>query len=79
MEIGGDVMDFQIIVDAVMSQGIWCALFVWLFYTSRTEAKEREDKLTAIIDSHSERLAQITETLNTINEKIDRYHGNDVA
>lgn len=51
-------------------------MFVWLFYTSRTEAKEREDKLTSIIDSHSERLAQITETLAVINEKIDRYHGN---
>ena len=73
------MLDFQVIVDAVMSQGIWCAMFVWLFYTSRTEAKEREDKLTSIIDSHSERLAQITETLAVINEKIDRYHGNDAT
>ena len=70
-------MDFQIIVDAVMNQGIWCALFVWLFYTSRTEATERENRLTEIIDNHSEKLAQITETLNTINEKIDRYHSKD--
>ena len=70
-------MDFQIIVDAIMGQGIWCMLFVWLFYTSRTEAKEREDKLTDIINKHSEKLAQITETLNTINEKIDRYHSKE--
>lgn len=70
-------MDFQIIVDAVMNQGIWCALFVWLFYTSRTEATERENRLTEIIDNHSEKLAQITETLSTINEKIDRYHSKD--
>lgn len=68
-------MDFQIIVDAVMNQGIWCLLFVYLFYTSREESKAREDRLTEIIDNHSEKLAQITETLNTINEKIDRYHG----
>ena len=70
-------MDFQIIVDAVMNQGVWCALFVWLFYTSRTEATERENRLTEIIDNHSEKLAQITETLSTINEKIDRYHSKD--
>ena len=64
-------MDFSPILDFVTQQGIWCALFVWLFYTSRKESLDRENKLTTIIEQHGEQLKQITDTLQSINNKID--------
>ena len=65
-------MDFQMVIDALMGQGIWCLLFVWLFYTSRQESLEREKKLTEIIQAHGIQLKEITETLDKINEKIEK-------
>ena len=64
-------MDFQMIIDWVATQGIWCALFVWLFYQTRKESNDREEKLTTIVESQGERLTQITETLSTMNERLD--------
>lgn len=65
-------MDFQMVVDALMGQGIWCLLFVWLFYQSRKESLDRESKLTEIIESHGIQLKEITETLDRINGKIEK-------
>ena len=65
-------MDFQMVIDALMGQGIWCLLFVWLFYTSRQESLEREKKLTGIIQAHGIQLKEITETLDKINGKIEK-------
>ena len=65
-------MDFQMVVDALMGQGIWCLLFVWLFYQSRKESLDRESKLTEIIESHGVQLKEITETLDRINGKIEK-------
>lgn len=68
-------MDFQMVIDALMGQGIWCLLFVWLFYTSRQESLEREKKLTEIIQAHGIQLKEITETLDKINGKIEKLSG----
>ena len=65
-------MDFQMVIDALMGQGIWCLLFVWLFYTSRQESLDRESKLTEIIQAHGIQLKEITETLDKINGKIEK-------
>lgn len=70
-------MDFSIIVEFVTQQGIWCALFVWLFYTTRQESQGRESRLMEVIAQHSEKLAEISESLARINDKIDDYHGKD--
>ena len=72
MHKGGAVMDFQMILEALANQGIWCLLFVWLFYTDRSDSKAREEKLMAVIDEHGEQLEKITETLNNINDKVER-------
>lgn len=71
-------MDFSMILEGVASQGIWCALFVYLFYTSREESKGREARLMSVIESYNEKLAKITDTLDVINGKIDKYHGKEV-
>lgn len=72
-------MDFSIIVDFVTQQGIWCALFVWLFYTTRQESQGRENRLMEVIEQHSQKLVEISESLARINEKIDDYHNKDKA
>lgn len=68
-------MDVSVIVETLSNQGIWCVLFVWLFYTSRKESLERESKLTSIIEAHGEQLKEITETLDRINGKIEKMSG----
>ena len=70
-------MDFSMILEGMANQGIWCLLFVWLFYTSREESKGRESKLMGVIESYNEKLAKITDTLDAINDKIDRFHGKE--
>lgn len=65
-------MDFSMVIDALATQGIWCLLFVWLFYTDRSDSKEREEKLQSIINEHGKQLERITDTLATINNKIDK-------
>lgn len=65
-------MDFSMVIDALATQGIWCLLFVWLFYTDRTDSKEREEKLQNIINEHGKQLERITDTLATIDNKIDK-------
>ncbi|MBQ2408368.1 MAG: holin [Bacilli bacterium] len=69
-------MDIQVIIDMIINQGIFACLFVWLFYDTRKQASRREEKLMAIIDKHSEQLQQISDTLVTINNKIDNKHRN---
>ena len=39
-------MDFSMVIDALATQGIWCLLFVWLFYTDRSD-KAITDDITA--------------------------------
>ena len=63
-------MDFQMIIDWVATQGIWCALFVWLFFQSKKEAIERETKLMAIVEQQGDKLKDIANTLNNISERL---------
>lgn len=65
-------MDFSMIIDALATQGIWCLLFVWLFYTDRSDSRKREETLQEIINEHGKQLERITDTLSTINNKIDK-------
>lgn len=70
-------MDFQVVADLIMNQGIWAIMFVWLFWNTREESKLREEKLMNVIEEHGNQLSHITETLQTINAKIDKFHGKD--
>lgn len=65
-------MDFSMILEALANQGIWCLLFVWLFYTDRTDSRHREEELTKIITEHGEQLEKITTTLDRIDERLER-------
>lgn len=65
-------MDWNVIVDFVLQQGIWCALFVWLFFTTKKEAKEREAELESIIKEQGETLQGITSTLEKMDSRIEK-------
>ena len=63
-------MEFSQIADAVMNQGIWCALFCYLFYSVRKEAKEDKEKLMELLSLQSEKLQEITVALDKLSDKI---------
>lgn len=49
------------------------ALF-WFIYKLQSESVKREERLMGIIEDYGQKLAEITTTIEAINEKIDRYH-----
>lgn len=61
-------MDFSAIWDTVASQGVWCVLFVWLFYSTRQDSSEREDRLLGIINQLTERIQDISDCLSQIKD-----------
>ncbi len=65
-------MDLKAIMDMVMQQGVWCALFVYLFYTTQKTAREREDKLTILLSEQGKQIKNIANTLDSINTRVDK-------
>ena len=54
------------IIKMVITQGIFCALFVWLFYDTRKESKEREDKLMTYLEKTEEAHGLILTAINEL-------------
>jgi len=71
-------MDIQALAEMVMGQGVFAALFIWLFFTYQKESKEREERLMSIVDSQSERLEKISLTLEKISEDMKSVGKNQV-
>ncbi|MBO5407831.1 MAG: hypothetical protein J6A61_00270 [Clostridia bacterium] len=59
-------MEPNAIIELVMGQGVFAALFIWLFFTYQKESREREERLMSIVDSQAERLEKISQTLEKI-------------
>ncbi|MBP3447533.1 MAG: hypothetical protein J6K51_00750 [Clostridia bacterium] len=59
-------MELNTLVEMVMGQGVFAALFIWLFFTYQKESREREERLMSIVDSQGERLEKISATLEKI-------------
>ena len=70
-------MDIAVILEIITTVGfpIACviALF-WFIYKLQSESVKREERLMVIIENYGTKLAEITTTIEAINEKIDRYH-----
>lgn len=64
-------MEPNAIIEMVMGQGIFAALFIWLFFTYQKESREREERLMSIVDSQSERLEKISATLEKIADDLN--------
>ena len=73
-------MDFSIILEVISTVGFPIACVVALFffiYKLQNESVKREERLMAIIEDYGSKLAEITATINAMNDKIDRYHMTD--
>ena len=65
-------MDFQPILEAIVQQGVWCALFCYLFYTTNKASHEREERLHSIIENQKNILGEISNSLILLNERIEK-------
>ena len=55
------------LITQVISQGIFCSLFVWLLWDTRKEAREREKKLNNLIDKFADKFNIVED----IKDKVD--------
>lgn len=60
-------VDLNAVWDMLVQNGIFAVLFGWLFWDTRKEAKNREDRLMNHIEKQGEALDRITDTM----EKMD--------
>ena len=59
-------MGFDAFIDFAASQGIWCALFLWLFFLSHKDSKRREKQLMNCLEEQGEHMKGIASTLDKI-------------
>lgn len=70
-------MEIAAIVELITGVGfpIACVILLGFFiYKLQNESVKREERLMTIIEDYGAKLADITTTIEAINEKIDRYH-----
>ncbi|MFD1957339.1 BhlA/UviB family holin-like peptide [Paenibacillus thailandensis] len=53
-----------------LTQGPFAVLFIWLLFSSRKEARERENKLHDILDKFSEKYDLIVGEIRDIKERF---------
>ncbi len=61
------------IINMVISQGIFAVLFVWLFFDTRKDSKQREEKYINTIDKLTDKISiveDIKEDVEEIKDKI---------
>ena len=70
-------MEIAAIIELITGVGfpIACVIILGFFiYKLQNESVKREERLMGIIEDYGTKLAEITTTIEAINEKIDRYH-----
>ena len=58
----------QSLIEAALQQGIWAALYIYLFFRMLNENKEREDRYQAMVDRLS---GNIEEGIEDIQSRLD--------
>ena len=58
----------QSLIEAALQQGIWAALYIYLFFRILKENKEREDRYQAMVDRLS---GNIEEGIEDIQSRLD--------
>lgn len=61
----------QTIMEAALQQGIWAALYIYLFFCMLKENAAREEKYQAMIDHLSKNIAEGIEDIQNRLEAID--------
>ena len=67
-------MEWKPILEAAVSNGIFCVLFCVLFWYGIRQNEEREKQLRNLISEYNQQLKQISETLIKIQEAIIHEH-----
>ena len=67
-------MDWKLISETALSNGIFCGLFVGLFIYVMRQGAEREKQLQNIISEYNQQLKNISETLIKIQETLEKTH-----
>ena len=72
--------NIQTIMEAALQQGIWAALYIYLFFRMLKENAAREEKYQAMIDSLSTNIAEGIEDIqgNPAQRKNSPNVGKDV-
>lgn len=65
-------MTFESFLEIFVQYGIFAILFGWLFYDTRAETKDREERLLGQIDKLNESFRQIASILQNVEERL-RY------
>ena len=68
-----DATVIQSILDVALGQGIWCGLFVYLFWDSRRRNETREKELMQIISKYGDNFKEITDILSKIKDEFGYY------
>ena len=55
----------------IANQGSWCCMFLYLFWDVQKKNSEREHRYNDIIDTQSQKLEEISQTLEKINDKLN--------
>ena len=63
-------MGLETFIEFVTTQGIWCALFIWLFFSNRQDSKEREQRLMDCLEAQKEGLKEIADTLDRVMDML---------
>ena len=59
-------MDISSILELIISQGAWCAIFVYFFISSNKRNNEREDKYIETIQGFKDLINEVNTTLKHI-------------
>lgn len=59
-------MDISSILELIISQGAWCAIFVYFFISSNKRNNEREDKYIETIQGFKDSINEVNTTLKHI-------------
>lgn len=65
-------MTIESFLEMFVQYGIFAILFGWLFYDTRAETKDREERLLGQIDKLNESFRQIASILHNVEERL-RY------
>lgn len=68
---------FSKILELAISQGLWAALYIYLFFRMLKENKEREDRYQSTIDRLSTNIESGIEKLNCKMDALASSHDNN--
>ena len=54
------------ILKAIVNNGAWAVIFVWLLFDTRKESKASEEKLQQIINKNQEVISELAENFNVV-------------